>query len=364
MQGRRYQLQLTRGERQGAIIDRNGNPVTNRHGTEIRGAVLDRHSIVARNFGSVALATMLARGVEQVMHPAIGGAVEYVSDFWNGPIGRVYRSMPPILNVVYADDLEAWGEQVRDYHKNIKGFDEKGRNFHALGSEAFYWAHDTFVDVNRRVAEHYNPHPFTDADREQLQLESNTWYSRYSMPMIAVPGSSEEYRQWRADMVQNKLEMTPSADRAINMLMEGKLPLHEVMPRQFRGLARTALMSVGEAARIFGIGEMSEDIRDRFNIPFSDEDQKRLDDFRGVSRLLWRVAPKPLLYNDEAYSARLREAHGKHDNLVDQAAYQGLRATVRGVKFGATTLKQTVGMANRVVDTVQETTKSLRALVA
>lgn len=338
MHGSRYQLQIENGERQGSILDRNGNPVVNNNGIELRGAVLDHESITQRNFGTVALATMVARGVEQVMHPAIGGAVEYVSDFWNDPIGRVYRSMPPILNVVYANDLEAWGEQVRDYHKNIKGFDEKGRGFHALHTEPFYWAHDTFVDANRRIAEHYNPDPFTQADWHQLQLESNTWYSRYSMPMGIVPGSDEEYRQWRADIVQNKLEITPSADRAINMMIDGKLPLHEVVPRQFRGLARAALMPVGEAARIFGIGEMSEDIRERFNIPFSDKDQQRLDDFRGMSRLLWKQMPEPLLYNGEAYSAHLRETGGKHRSTIDHVTYATMSA-------GAAALKRTVSTA-------------------
>ncbi len=364
MHGRRYRLQLEKGERQGLIVDRSGNPVVNGEGTELRGAVLDRRSIVARNFGTVALATMVARGVEQVMHPAIGGAVEYVSDFWNGPIGRVYRSMPPILNVVYANDLEAWGEQVRDYHRNIKGFDEKGRGFHALHTEPFYWAHDTFVDVNRRVAKHYSPYQFTEEDWHQLQLESNTWYSRYSMPMNIVPGSDEEYREWRADIVNNRLEMTPSADRAINMLMEGKLPLHEVVPRQFRWLARAALMPVGEAARIFGIGEMSEDVRERFDIPFSADDQEKLDNFRGVSRLLWRPTPKPLLYNDEAYGARLRETGGRHDNVIDLVAYNGIQATYRGLKFGVATVKQTVNRANRVVDAAQDVTQNVRSLIS
>jgi len=122
------------------------------------------------------------------------------------------------------------------------------------------------------------------------------------------------------------------------MIMEGKLPLHEVVPRQFRGLARAALMPVSEAARIFGIGEMSEDIRERFAIPFSDDDQQKLDDLRGVSRLLWKRVPAPLLYNGEAYDARLRETGGKHRNTIDHMTYMGM-------SIGTTVLKRTVSTA-------------------
>lgn len=324
MHGPKYQLQIDKGERQGLLVDRHGNLVVNNNGVELHGAVLDRKSIVQRNFGSIALTCMLAKGIEQVMDPATGAAVEYISDFWPAPVRRFRRSIPPILSVVYAGNAQEWGEEVRGYHNKINVTDEMGRHHKALDPETFYWAHDTFKEGTAAIAEYYSPYPFTRAHREQLQLESNTWYANYGMPMGPVPEDYTAYLKWRDDWVTNKLEMTPSADRAINMLMDHKLPIHEFVPKRMRGLARAALMSPSEMIRIFGIGEISPDIRHRFDIPFSDDDQQKLDNFRGVSRLLWKPLPNPILYQGVAYESHLREMSGRHKNVVDRMTHTAL----------------------------------------
>ena len=105
-------------------------------------------SLTWRYFGDArGLLFTVRAGVLQAMHPAIDAALLQHSDFLENPINRLLRSAPPILGVVYdgpqAGPTGAW---VRDQHKTIKGTDSKGRKYHALSPDAFYWAHATFFE--------------------------------------------------------------------------------------------------------------------------------------------------------------------------------------------------------------------------
>ena len=60
-------------------------------------------------------------GLLQLMHPAIGAGVMDHSDFFEDPYGRVFRSLPRILGVVYDEECTVTGKEVRAFHKTIGG---------------------------------------------------------------------------------------------------------------------------------------------------------------------------------------------------------------------------------------------------
>src|SRR2546428_5085792 len=63
-------------------------------------------------------------GLLQLMHPAIGAGVLEHSDFFGDPYGRVFRSLPRILGVVYdGPHAVTTGREVRNLHRDIKGVD-------------------------------------------------------------------------------------------------------------------------------------------------------------------------------------------------------------------------------------------------
>ena len=85
-------------------------------------------------------------GSMQNMHPGLGAGVEQHSTFFDERWQRLYRSLYPIGGVVFdGDRAEETAHQVRGYHNDIKGIDLKGRTYHALDPDTFYWAHATFV---------------------------------------------------------------------------------------------------------------------------------------------------------------------------------------------------------------------------
>ena len=316
------------------IKDQHDNVVVNDDGQELVGAVLDHRSITKRKLGKMAYGAEAGIGVEQLLHPDIGAAVEFTHEFWRNPYRRVAVSMGPIMAVVYAEDPYAAGSYVQRLHQGINGTDPNGRKFNALNPDAFFWAHETFRSGVERTAEHYSREAFTNEDREQLQLESTTWYSYYGMPMSNVPADYAANQAYRKHIIDDVLEMNPSAERAIDMALSRNPPRPEGVPPQVWGLAKAALMPATEMISLVTIGEMDPAIREKFGIPFSADEQRRLEEIHVVAKAFVDVLPDPLRYSPQAYESLLRE-RGMHRNGVDRLLHGGM-------KLGATATERTV----------------------
>ena len=145
-------------------------------------------------------------GSMQNMHPQLGAAVEEHSTFPREPWPRVLRSLYPIGGVVFdGDRAPITGAQVRDYHIDIKGTDAKGRRYHALNPDVFYWAHSTFFMGTIHVAERFCG-GITEAEKRQLFDEHIAWYRMYGMSMRPVPQTWEEFQVYWDRMCREVLE--------------------------------------------------------------------------------------------------------------------------------------------------------------
>lgn len=313
------------------IVDRYGRPVMNDDGVELIGAPLDSHSITKRELGDLRYGMQISIGLEQLLHPEIGAAVEHTGKFWSNPYSRVAVSMDPIMAVVYAKDPRAAGNHVRNLHKGIHGLDHQGHKFNALSPDAFYWAHNTFHRGVQNGAEKYTVRSLNDADREQLQLESTTWYSYYGMPMNMVPADYAANVAYRRHMVDNVLQMNPSAERAISMALDRQPPRPESLPRAVWFLAKTAIMPVTEVMSLLSIGELPADIRRKFNIPFSHSEQKQLDALRDATKVFWSALPDAVRYYPSAYEDARRERNGRHKTHIDHMISLGTYAAKNAV---------------------------------
>ena len=89
--------------------------------------------------------------------------------------------------MVYDPWAESTGHKVRDFHRDIKGTDDAGRRYHALDPATYWWAHATFQFMAEQVADRYDTHRLTVAEREQLYREGVEWYRRYGVSMRPVP---------------------------------------------------------------------------------------------------------------------------------------------------------------------------------
>lgn len=126
-------------------------------------------------------------GAIQNMYPELGAGVEEHSILLREPLQRVARSVYPIMGVVYDGDRAAQtGQQIKGYHRTIKGVDAEGRRYHALNPDTFYWAHATFFMLVIKVAEYFCG-GLTEAEKHQLFEEHVRWYRMYGMSMRPVP---------------------------------------------------------------------------------------------------------------------------------------------------------------------------------
>lgn len=63
------------------IVDRYGRPVVNNGHVELIGAPLDCYSITKRELGDLKYDMQISIGIEQLLHPEIGAAVEHTGKF-------------------------------------------------------------------------------------------------------------------------------------------------------------------------------------------------------------------------------------------------------------------------------------------
>ncbi|MCJ0944479.1 DUF2236 domain-containing protein [Rhodococcus sp. ARC_M8] len=124
---------------------------------ELRADPIGPGSLTWTHFGDVRGLLYLGRaGTLQNMHPAVSGALQDHSNFFDNPLDRLFRSLPPIYGVVYDRTEEGTGTLVRNFHTDLKGIDETGGRYHALAPDTFWWTHVTFfeviLDFNERFA--------------------------------------------------------------------------------------------------------------------------------------------------------------------------------------------------------------------
>lgn len=234
-------------------------------------------------------------GLLQLMHPAIGAGVLEHSDFFRDPTGRIERSLPRILGVVYdGPAADATGRTVRDFHRGITGVDAAGRRYHALDPETFWWAHATFQFMAEQVADRFDTHRLTGPEREQLYAEGVEWYRRYGVSDRAVPADRAAFQvAWDAYCTE-VLEINEAVEwvlHAINHPRRVRLPglLHHADPLFRIPVVRQLAI---EPVRITAIGGLPAVVRERFGIPWHRRDQMELDALElAVQRGWWLVPP-------------------------------------------------------------------------
>ena len=161
-------------------------------------------SLVWRYFGDNRMFLIGPRpAVLQNMLAELGQGVLDHSVFFDDTAARVKRSLPPIFNTVYGSDTDHPGQQVRDFHHQIKGDMPDGGRYHALDPDTYFWAHATFVEQVLYFADTFAKR-LTRAEKEQIYLESKTWYRRYGVsdrPMPADYTAFERYWEWMLDEI-------------------------------------------------------------------------------------------------------------------------------------------------------------------
>lgn len=264
-------------------------------GAEIGPGALGPGSLLWRWAGDSRIAYLGGTiGLLQTMHPAISAALCDHSDFFDDPVDRVFRSLPAILGVVYDADPVATGRQVRDAHRGIRGPDDgHGRPYHALDPEVFWWAHATFQFMVEQVADRFDRHRLTPAERERLYAEGVIWYRRYGVSTRPVPPDRAGFAAEWDRICDTVLELTPAARYVLDVLEGPMLPAFEGRAPAPPALSavldtRLARRAMVRPARIVAVGGLPARLRRRLGIPWSRAEAVAL---RAIERVVAATHP-------------------------------------------------------------------------
>lgn len=229
-----------------------------------------------------------AAGLLQLMFPPLGSAVAEQSGFFADPTARIFRSVPQIWATIFADDAQLEARRIRELHRDIKGVDSTGHRYHALEPETFWWAHATFTWMIFRSLDWHPAGTLDEAGREQLYAETLTWYERYGVSTRPVPPDYVAFQRTFDRWCAERLEITPAVHRALAVAREGGDHSLPVGPRV---LYRAGRPMLNHLAVMSSVGGLPPQVRERFDIPWSDAEQRRLDSYSTAARAAFRLVP-------------------------------------------------------------------------
>jgi uncharacterized protein (DUF2236 family) len=217
------------------------------------------------------LLTGLWAGSMQNMHPGLGAGVEQHSRFFTERWERLYRSLYPIGGVVYdGPRAHRTALQVRGYHESVKGVDARGRRYHALDPDTFYWAHATFFMSTVLIAENFAG-GVTDAQKRQLFDEHVQWYRLYGMSMRPVPETWEDFQLYWHRMCSEVLEDNKATRDVLDIRGIAKPPFLPLLPDAVWARLRIVV------ARNFvwlTVGMYEPEVRELLGYPWSPRDAR------------------------------------------------------------------------------------------
>lgn len=272
---------------------------------------LGPESLVWKYFGDNRMYLIGPRpAVLQNMLAELGQGVLDHSVFFSDTAARVKRSLPPIFMTVYGSDDANLGTQVRDFHKNIKGDmpSENGvvQRYHALDPETYFWAHATFVEQVLYFADTFVKR-LSEAEKEQIYLESKTWYRRYGVSDRAMPADYAAFQQYWDRMMDETVVAHKTAQYGVGYVTKGFPCPKGVSPLAWRFIAPV----FNPMAAFLTTGGMPPRGRELLGLPWSPRKEKAYQAFAALWRTkpvnwVWDRLPMSLRYNTFAQQGYAR----------------------------------------------------------
>lgn len=256
-------------------------------------------SLTWRYFGDWrGLLIALWAGSMQNMHPGLGAGVEQHSRFFEERWQRLFRSLYPIGGVVYdGPRAHRTALEVRGYHNRIKGIDARGRRYHALDPDTFYWAHSTFFVSTILIADHFMG-GIGEAEKRVLFDEHVRWWRMYDLPLHPVPGSWEDFQRYWKHMCAEVLEDNKATRDVLDLRGIAKPPFLPWLPA---ALWRPVAARIAKQLVWLTVGLYDPEVRRLLGFSWSAKDERR---HRFVGRAINAVFS--LVPHDRRYHPRAR----------------------------------------------------------
>lgn len=232
------------------------------------------------------------------MLPGVSAAIMEQSVFWDEPLQRTLRSVPPIVDSIY--DRE-WAHTIRDYHRDLKGVDHHGNRFHALNPELYFASHAIFTYSFMSAVDRF-VEPLDDDAKRRFYEDCKIWYLQYGVSAREMPETWEDFQAYWADLCRNGLEATPAARRLVNHVLAK--PAATPPPHVPRLVWLAIRPFAGAGIRFITVGALPPEVRETLGLSWTSADRAQYAAMMTAAR---RVGPLlPPRIRDSARARRTR----------------------------------------------------------
>ncbi|MBU8808641.1 DUF2236 domain-containing protein [Mycolicibacterium goodii] len=272
---------------------------------ELDALPLGPESLVWKYFGDNRMFLIGPRpAVLQNMLAELGQGVLDHSTFFSDTAERLKRTIPPIFRTVYGSEEDpsgtGAGTQVRDFHHHVKG-DMPGPDgkpvgrYHALDPETYYWAHATFVEQVIYFADTFVKR-LTREEKEQIYLESKTWFRRYGVSDRPMPADYAEFEKYWDRMMNEVAVPHKTAKYGVGYVTKGFPCPKAVHPVVWRVVS----LVFNPVAAFLTTGGLPPRARDLLGLPWSERQERRYQRFAAF----WRSRPVNWVWDHLPMSVR------------------------------------------------------------
>ncbi|WP_079100139.1 oxygenase MpaB family protein [Streptomyces sp. WMMB 322] len=260
------------------------------------------------------LLTLPAALTMQVAHPAVSAGVDEYSVFRTDPWGRAERSVASVQRWVYggAEAVEE-GRRLRRLHRDIRGVDAHGREYHALTPANYAWVHATGFPVFQHSRRYLGARPYTQDEERQLYAEWLQVGRVLGIQDRDMPQTLEEFWPYYRRMLREEVERTLVVEELVSV--GRRVPPPDRGPRPVRVLLRLLWPVLRPAfarfQRFVTIGFMPPDAREAIGLPWSPRQERRLVRLGRVTGALVPRLPERLRFLPPAYAARKAYREGR-----------------------------------------------------
>lgn len=269
-------------------------------------------SLVWKYFGENRMYLIGPRpAVLQNMLAELGQGVLDHSTFFSDTAERLKRTIPPIFKTVYGSEADNAGTQVRDFHTDIKGVmpatdSAPAGRYHALDPETYYWAHATFVEQVIYFADTFVKR-LSEAEKEQIYLESKTWYRRYGVSDRPQPATYAEFVQYWDRMLEEVAVPHKSARYGVGYVTKGFPCPKGVNPVAWKIIAKV----FDPLAAFITAGGLPPRARDLLGLPWTERQERNYQRFAALCRSrpvnwAWDRLPMSVRYSKFAQAGYAR----------------------------------------------------------
>jgi uncharacterized protein (DUF2236 family) len=223
----------------------------------------------ARMFVAAGYALLL-----QVAHPTVGAGVSEHSQFRLDPWGRLFRTLDYTYTMVYGGPQAAgeMGRRIRAFHRQITGMLPDGRRYSALEPDAYAWVHATLAAAIVDAHELFG-RPFSPRERQELWTQWRTLGRLLGIRDRDLPAQWGGFRTYFRQTIDDTLAHTAAVDEVLAALARPSPP---EAPLLAAAVWTPVQISLGHVIRLTSIGLLGEQLRERFDLPWSSRQQRQL----------------------------------------------------------------------------------------